>query len=118
MMPNIDDRRQEPRVEAAYQISFECFLRGAKVGEGIAHTVNISEHGALIEMSNGVDLDASLILWIMAPFYTMLVRGNVVHSRLAPGGVYHVGVRLTDVIEGSWDVMRRSIEARYVQEVE
>lgn len=45
-----EERRQEPRVKAAYQILYECFLRDTKVGEGAARTVNLSEHGALIEI--------------------------------------------------------------------
>jgi hypothetical protein len=107
-----DERRQEPRVRAAYNIAFECFLSGIKVDEGIAHTVNMSEHGALIEMPHGADLDASLIIWITAPFYTLLVKGNVVHSRSMGNGLFHVGVKLTDVIEGNWTVLRRDMQTR------
>jgi len=87
-------------------------LRDAKVGEGAAQTVNLSERGALIEMAQKVALDASLILWIMAPFYTLLVKGNVVHARREPNGLFHVGVKLTDVIEGSWDPLRKDIQSR------
>jgi hypothetical protein len=112
------ERRTEPRVQAAYQITYECFLRGAKIGEGAANTVNISEHGALIEMPQGVDLDASLIVWITAPFYTLLVQGNVVHSRRESNGRFHVGVRLTDMIEGSWDCLIHDVKARLVPEDE
>jgi hypothetical protein len=107
-----EERRQEPRVQATYQILYECFLRDAKVGEGAAQTVNLSEHGALIEMAQKVTLDASLILWIMAPFYTLLIKGNVVHARQEPNGLFHVGVKLTDVIEGSWDLLRKDIQSR------
>jgi hypothetical protein len=107
-----EERRQEPRVQAAYQILHECFLRDAKVGEGAAQTVNLGEHGALIEMAQKVTLDASLILWIMAPFYTLLVKGTVVHARQEPNGLFHVGVKLTDVIEGSWDPLRKDIQSR------
>jgi len=87
-------------------------LRDAKVGEGAAQTVNLSEHGALIEMAQEVALAASLILWIMAPFYALLVKGNVVHARREPNGLFHVGVKLTDVIEGSWDPLRKDIQSR------
>ena len=107
-----EERRQEPRVQATYQISYECFFRDAKVGEGAAQTVNLSEHGALIEMAQEVALDASLILWIMAPFYTMLIKANVVPARQEPNGLFHVGVKLTDVIEGSWDLLRKDIQSR------
>ncbi len=116
MLPT--ERRTEPRVEAAYQISFECFLHGAKVSEGTAHSVNLSEHGALVEMTQGADLDASMILWITSPLYTLLAQGNVLHSRRAPNGWFHVGVRLTDVIEGSWDHLKKDIKARLVSEDE
>ena len=109
---NVEDRREGPRVKAAYQILYECFLRDAKVGEGAAQTVNLSEHGALIEMAQEVDLDASMILWIFAPFYTMLVKGNVVHTRRGANGLFHVGVKLTDVIEGNWQVLKKDIESR------
>jgi hypothetical protein len=112
---NVEELRAEPRVKAAYHILYECFLRDAKVGEGAAQTVNLSEHGALIEMAQEVELDTSLILWIMAPFYTMLVKGNVVHARREANGLFHIGVKLTDVIEGNWQVLRKDVEFRTVE---
>ena len=87
-------------------------MRDAKVGEGAAQTVNLGEHGALIEMAQKVTLDASLILWIMAPFYTLLVKGIVVHARREPNGLFRVGMKLTDVIEGSWDLLGKDIQSR------
>lgn len=106
------EQRQEPRVRAAYQITYECFWRGIKVSEGVAHTVNLSEHGALIEISEPVEREASLILWILAPLYTLLVKGDVVHTQRGADGIFRVGVKLTDVIEGDWDVLKKDIRAR------
>ncbi len=106
------EQRQEPRVQAAYQIRYECFRRDAKVSEGAAHTVNLSERGALIELTQEVALDASLILWIFAPFYTLLVKGDVVHAHRGANGLFRVGVKLTDVIEGNWDILKKDIHAR------
>ncbi|MCI0475030.1 MAG: PilZ domain-containing protein [Anaerolineales bacterium] len=100
------EQRQEPRVQAAYQIMYECFRHDAKVSEGAAHTVNLSERGALIELTQEVALDASMILWIFAPFYTLLVKGDVVHAQRRANGLFRVGVKLTDVIEGNWDVLK------------
>jgi hypothetical protein len=98
------ERRAWPRTDAIYQIAYECFnAYGHKIDTGMAQTVNISGHGALIEMPRGVDPGTSMILWITAPFHTLLVKGNVVHSHVAANGLFCVGVRLTDVIEGSWD---------------
>ncbi len=112
---NVEEHRAEPRVKAAYRILYECFLHDAKVGEGAAQTVNLSEHGALIEMAQEVELDTSLILWIMAPFYTMLVKGNVVHTRRGANGLFHIGVKLTDVIEGNWQVLKKDLDSRAVE---
>jgi hypothetical protein len=109
---NLDERRQEPRVKAAYQILYECFLRNTKVSEGAAHTVNLSEHGALIEMAQEVDSNASLILWIIAPFYTLLVKGNVMHAHRSSNGLFLVGVKLVDVIEGNWEVLKKDVESQ------
>jgi hypothetical protein len=106
------EQRQSPRVQAAYQIMYECFQRDAKVSEGAAHTVNLSERGALIELTQEVALDASLILWIFAPFYTLLVKGEVVHAHRCANGLFRVGVKLTDVIEGNWQVLQKDIRAR------
>lgn len=107
------ERRAGPRADAIYQIAYECFnAHGAKTAEGAAQTVNLSEHGALVEMPRGVDLDASMILWITTPFYTLLVKGNVVHSRALENGLFHVGVKLTNVIDGSWDFLERDIQKR------
>jgi len=109
----IIERRATPRANVAYQIAYECFNRdGAKIGKGAAHTVNLSGRGALIEMEHAVDADTSMILWILAPFYTMLAKGSVVHSHAAENGLFRVGMRLTDVIEGSWDVLERDVKAR------
>jgi hypothetical protein len=112
---NIEEHRAEPRVKAAYRILYECFLYDAKVGEGAAQTVNLSEHGALIEMAQEVDLDTSMILWIMAPFYTMLVKGNVVHAHRGANGLFQIGVKLTDVIEGNWQVLKKDVSSRAVE---
>lgn len=106
------EQRHEPRVQAAYQILYECFRRDTKISEGIAQTVNLSEHGALIELHEMIERDSSLILWIFAPFYTLLVKGNVVHTQRAPNGLCRVGVQLTDVIEGNWEVLKKDIRAR------
>jgi hypothetical protein len=107
------ERRESPRRDAVYQIAFECFnARGEKVDAGPAHTVNISGRGALIEMPRGVDLDGSLILWIMGPFHTLLGKGSVVHSRSVANGAFHVGVRLQDIIEGSWEFWEKIARGR------
>lgn len=111
------ERREMPRRDIVYQISYECFnARGEKVDVGTARTVNISGRGVLIEMSRGVDLDASLILWIQGPFHMVLVKGAVVHSRLANDGSFHVGVRLMDIIEGTWEIWERIAQTRLEEE--
>lgn len=110
MMP--EEQREEPRLQAACQILYECFQHDAKVGEGTARSVNLSEHGALIELTQEIAPDSSLILWIMAPFYTMLVKGNVVHAHRESNGSFRVGVKLTDVIEGNWDLLKKELDAR------
>jgi hypothetical protein len=116
MTPQIE-RRASPRASATYQIAYECFnARGDKVDTGMAQTVDISGHGALVEMPRGVDLDASLILWIMGPFHTLLIKGNVVHSRAAPNGHFHVGMKLTDVIEGTWGMWEQLVQTRLEEE--
>jgi hypothetical protein len=112
-----DDRRDEPRVKAAYQIMYECFLREAKVSEGSARTVNISEHGALLETVHAVEPDTGMILWILAPFYTMLVKGNVMHAHRQENGMYRIGVKLTDMIEGNWQVFKKDVETRAAEPI-
>lgn len=107
-----DERRSESRAKAAYQITFECFQHGIKISQGYARTVNVSEHGALIEMPCAIDLDASLILSINAPFYTLVIQGNVVHSRQIAANAYHVGVQLTNCIEGNWNHLKRDVHTR------
>jgi hypothetical protein len=42
----------------------------------------------------------------------MLVKGNVVHAHQESNGLFRVGVRLTDVIEGNWDVLKKEPAAR------
>ena len=104
-----DDRRIELRAAAVYQITYECYRQGAKVGEGFARTVNVSENGALVEMPQGIELDASLVLAILSPFYTLVIRGDVMHSRQISDHAYHVGVRLTDAIDGNWDHLKLDV---------
>ncbi|MBI3537643.1 MAG: PilZ domain-containing protein [Chloroflexi bacterium] len=113
---NLNEQREAPRANAAFQIAYEFFNpRGAKVEEGIALTVNISGRGALIEMPHGLDLDGSLIMWITAPLYTMLFKGSVVHSRLAQNGLFHIGVKLTDIIEGRWEMLEQTVQELLVE---
>lgn len=110
-MMNHGERRESPRTEAVYQITYECFdAHGTRVDVGSARTVNISDRGALLETTRGLDLNASLILWVRGPFHTLLFKGDVVHSRGISEGVFHVGVKLTDVIEGSWSIWKRVVE--------
>ena len=114
---SVTERRTLPRANAALQIAYEFFdARGDKRDEGYAVTVNISGHGALLELPHGLDLNGSLILWITAPFYTMLFRGSIVHSRRAPNGLFHIGIRLTDVIEGKWETLERIIQQKLGEE--
>ncbi len=113
-----DERRTEPRARAAYQITYECFHHGVKIGQGFARTINVSEHGALIEMPCDIDLDASLILSINAPFYTLVIQGNVVHSRQISANAYHVGVRLINCIEGNWDHLKLDVRKRMENGIE
>ena len=109
---NPQERRQEPRVRAAYQIGYECFVDGTKISEGTAYTIDLSPHGALVELAYNAALDATMILWISAPFYSMIVQGHVVHSRPSPDGMYFVGVKLTDMIEGGWDRLQQDVLSR------
>ncbi|MBI3914202.1 MAG: PilZ domain-containing protein [Chloroflexi bacterium] len=109
--PTLSNRRESPRANAAYSIAYEFFNPGGiKIAEGNAATVNISGRGALIEMPSALDPNGSLILWITAPFYTMLFKGSVMHSRAAPNGMFHIGVRLTDVIEGRWESLEELVQ--------
>lgn len=102
-----EERRSEPRYRAAYRIAYEYFVHGTKIGEGSASTVNISERGALVEIPQAVDINGRLILWIMAPLYTLLVQGNVVHARRGSNGMFQVGVQLTDIMEGDWELLQQ-----------
>ena len=112
------ERREEPRAKAASQISFECFKQGIKISQGFARTINISEHGALIEMPCAMDLDSALVLSINAPFYTLVVQGNVVHSRQISDNAYRVGVHLTNAIEGNWNHLKIDVRKRLEEESE
>lgn len=113
------ERRTVPRVDATYKIAYECFNnQGIKVDEGPAKTVDISGRGALIEIPRGARLDDSMVLLVMAPFHMLMVKGNVVHSRLSQNGTYHVGVRLTEVVEGSWDLLDWVIRERMAEKSE
>ncbi len=111
--PDENDRRTLPRLQASYRLAYECYSpRGIKIDEGPARTIDISGRGALIEIQRPVDLDASLILLVMAPFHMLMVRGSVVHSRRVDNGAFHVGVRLNEVVEGSWDVLDSILQER------
>lgn len=113
------ERRAQPRVDATYRIAYECFNPwGIKVDEGPAKTVDISGRGALIEIPRGVPLDASMVLLVMAPFHMLMVKGSVVHSRRSDNGTYHVGVHLTEVVEGSWDILDWVIKERLAEKAD
>jgi uncharacterized protein YecE (DUF72 family) len=113
------ERRAAPRVDATYKIAYECFNAwGVKVDEGPAKTVDISGRGALIEIQHGVPLDASMVLLVMAPFHMLMVKGSVVHSRRMSSGTFHVGVHLTEVVEGTWDVLDYVIRERMSEKAE
>jgi len=108
--PSPGEKRQLPRANAAYNIAYEFFdPRGAKTDEGSALTVNISGRGALIELPRALAADGSLILWITAPFYTGLFKGQVMHARAAANGMFHIGIQLTDVIEGHWEALEQLV---------
>lgn len=116
---NDKDRRAQPRIDATYRIAYECFNPwGIKVDEGPAKTVDISGRGALIEIPRGVPLDASMVLLVMAPFHMLMVKGSVVHSRRSENGTYHVGVHLTEVVEGSWDILDWVLRERLAEKTD
>lgn len=43
-----------------------------------------------------------MLLDVHAPLYTLVLRGNVVHSRQESDGSFHVGLDIPDAIEGDW----------------
>ncbi len=111
-----DERRSAPRLQATYRIAYECYSpRGIKIDEGPARTVDISGRGALIEVPRAIDLDSSMVLLVMAPFHMLMVKGSVVHSRRVQSGQFHVGVRLTEIVEGSWDVLNSILRERQAE---
>jgi len=69
-------------------------------------------------MSQAIDPNTSLILWIRAPFYTLLVKGNVVHAHREANGLFRVGVKLTDIIESNWDVLKKDVRARAAEPIQ
>jgi hypothetical protein len=48
----------------------------------------------------------------------LMVKGSVVHSRRSESGTFHVGVKLTEVIEGTWDVLNWMIKERNAEKAE
>ena len=69
-------------------------------------------------MPCAIGVDSTLILWISAPFYTLLLQGDVVHAHPEANGVFRIGVHLTDVIEGNWDHLKRDVLMRLEDELE
>jgi hypothetical protein len=59
-----------------------------------------------------------MVLLVMAPFHMLMVRGSVVHSRRVKNGSFHVGVRLTEVVEGTWEVLQEVIRERLSEKAE
>ena len=106
------DRRQLSRVPAIYAVTFEHFLGSRKIGYGYAQSVNISGRGLLFETTQPVGSNDTLILWLNAPQYALHVRGIVVHAHRTGRGLWRVGVRLDEVIEGDWHLLERDIEHR------
>ena len=100
-MMTSDERRNEPRATAASIITFECFQQGVKITQGYANTLNLSEHGALVELPCDVENDMQMVLSVIAPLYTLIIEGDVIHSRQISANAYHVGIKLTNAIEGN-----------------
>ena len=63
-------------------------------------------------MSHAADLTAVMLLYVHAPLYTLVVRGNVVHSRQELDGSFHVGLQITDSIEGNWAHLKLDARTR------
>ena len=87
------ERRQYPRVATSSLVSY--FLinkKGAKIGQGIGKTINISQKGILIETSRTIDSKYVLILAKDLDDKMMEIKGQVVYSRKITPGIYECGI--------------------------
>jgi c-di-GMP-binding flagellar brake protein YcgR len=118
VLNSIEERRQFPRVPAKLAIAYEQFSGNRKIGEGRAQSVNISGRGVMMETSCPLDPETSVILWLQSPFYTLLIKGAVMHTSPVANGTYHVGIELLEVIEGEWQVLEDAVLERLQAEME
>jgi hypothetical protein len=87
------ERRRYPRVATSSLVSY--FLlnkRGAKIGQGVGKTINISQNGILIETSRAIDSKNVLILAKDVDDNMMEIEGQVVYSRKITSGIYECGI--------------------------
>jgi hypothetical protein len=87
------ERRRYPRVATSSLVSY--FLtnnKGAKIGQGVGKTINISPNGILIETSRAIDSKYVLILAKDLDDKMMEIKGQVVYSRKITPEVYECGI--------------------------
>ena len=87
------ERRQYPRFATCSLISYFLIIKkGAKIGQGVGKTINISQNGILIETSRAIDSKHVLILAKNMDDNMMEIKGQVVYSRKITPGVYECGI--------------------------
>jgi len=111
------ERRRSPRVTAVYPVTFEQFSpEGAKVCDGVALTVNISEQGILLETKRPLEVASRLLVTIACPLYTVVAQGDIVHVQPLPTGWFLIGVRLEEMIAGTWEMWQEDVQEAKVSD--
>ena len=103
------EKRQWERVPAVYALGFERYVGGNKVSEDTAHCLNLSGRGIAFETRQRIELNDTVVIWLMNVYYTLRARGAVKHAERTEHDTYVVGVQLQSMLEGDWRTLERDV---------
>jgi hypothetical protein len=105
-----EERRESPRIVAKHLVSYAHFdEQGEPDDVGMAHTLDLSEGGILLEMTHSLEEGLALEIKMVSGERIIRAKGQVVHSACLSPDRWHVGVHFTEILEGDLGTIAREI---------
>lgn len=104
------ERREHVRTAIRHEVAYDYYsYDGQKLGRGYGVTVNISAGGLMFDTDKPLEASMKLLVEIISPMYMFMARGHIVYSFQVEEHHYRAGVKLEEVIQGSWELMAETV---------
>ncbi|MDH4129246.1 MAG: PilZ domain-containing protein [Spirochaetota bacterium] len=112
----MDDRRKYNRLSSSVTLKYEIlysigFGSNVKEGEGIAHSINLSEGGLLFISKSSIPLKSFLEVELNLPGekFVIYIKGEVVHSKELEKNKHEIGIQFEYKFEKDSEILHHYV---------